>query len=271
VRVGRTVLAAGVGVPLAAVAFLAGQAYWASTQDLPDLEPTYEVDALVDPGGTVTPAGDLDERRPDAAASAALRLVVLGDSTAAGTGVADLADALPVQIAARVAAALERPVAVTGFGVSGARTEGVIRDQVPLLDGTDPEVVVIVIGSNDVTGLTTPWALRRQTRELLEAAHAAADAPVVLAGIPLFRGAGAIPQPLRRVTVAYANRMRPVQREAAGSVEGVRYVPIADEASPRFAGRPEAMSADAYHPSPVGYGFWADAIAPRVVAAAADR
>ncbi|MBA3586444.1 MAG: SGNH/GDSL hydrolase family protein, partial [Chloroflexi bacterium] len=37
--------------------------------------------------------------------------------------------------------------------------------------------------------------------------------------------------------------------------------------SPRFEGRPEATSSDGFHPSPIGYGFWADAIAPAVVAA----
>jgi lysophospholipase L1-like esterase len=33
---------------------------------------------------------------------------------------------------------------------------------------------------------------------------------------------------------------------------------------------PEATSSDGFHPSPIGYGFWADAIAPAIVAGLSD-
>lgn len=252
----RVVVGTAVGVPLAAVALLGAQAYYASTVDRPDLEPAYEVTTRVDvPGG-----------------AAPLRLVVLGDSLAAGVGSPTVDGSLPALIAERVAPALGRPVLVTGHGVSGARTDDTLSEQVPLLAGTPADVVVIVVGSNDVTHVTPPWVLRRQTSELLdEAREAAAGAPVVLAGIPLFGGADRLPLPLRWVVMAYAKPLRGTQREAAVEAEGVRYVDIARDASPRFRGVPDAMSADGYHPSPVGYGFWADAIAPEVTAAVTRR
>lgn len=50
----------------------------------------------------------------------------------------------------------------------------------------------------------------------------------------------------------------------------MRFVDLAAEASPRFAGVPEATSSDGFHPSPIGYGFWADAIALTVVNALSD-
>jgi lysophospholipase L1-like esterase len=43
-------------------------------------------------------------------------------------------------------------------------------------------------------------------------------------------------------------------------------VDLAAEASPRFLDTPEATSSDGFHPSPIGYGFWADALAPAVTA-----
>jgi lysophospholipase L1-like esterase len=51
----------------------------------------------------------------------------------------------------------------------------------------------------------------------------------------------------------------------------VVFVDLAEQASPRFLGVPEATSPDGFHPSPVGYGFWADALAPAVVEALAER
>lgn len=249
----RALVAVGVGVPVAAVALLGTQVYLTTRTERPDLEPTYELETTVGAGGD------------------ALRVTVLGDSTAAGVGSPTVEGALPVQVAERVAAMLERPVHVIGHGVSGARTDDTRVEQVPLLEGTRPDVVVIAVGSNDVTHLTPPWVLRRQTRELLAAARAASSgAPVVLAGIPLFQGAPALPEPLRSLVEAYAGPMRDAQREAAGQTGGARLVDIAREASPRFRGVPEAMSPDGYHPGPVGYGFWADAIAPQVVAALRD-
>ncbi|HWH31477.1 MAG TPA: GDSL-type esterase/lipase family protein, partial [Egibacteraceae bacterium] len=134
-----------------------------------------------------------------------LRVAMLGDSTVAGVGVLQVAETLPVQTAERVAAALGRPVEVTGFGVSGARTRQVAGMQGEELDRFD--VVVVVIGSNDVTGLTPPWRFRDQTRALL----AELPKPAVLGGIPLFGGATAIPRPLRDLVRAYAGVLRGVQ------------------------------------------------------------
>ncbi|CAN5921104.1 hypothetical protein BH23ACT10_BH23ACT10_13010 [soil metagenome] len=193
-----------------------------------------------------------------------LELRVLGDSTAAGVGT-DAADkALPSLIAERVARRTGRAVHVVGHGVSGARTADVTTEQLPKVDGAD--VIVIAIGSNDVIHLSRPGRLRRQTAELLTEATAA-GVPVVLGGIPRFYGVGALAQPLRAMTDGYAAVLRDVQRDVAQSAEGVTFVDIAALASPRFLGVPESMSSDEFHPATVGYGFWADALAPAVEAA----
>lgn len=241
-----------VGLPLVALAVLGAQVYYASKVDRPDLEPTYEVDTSVEIAGAIRP----------------LRLVMLGDSTAAGVGSPTVEGSLPVLVAERVATELERSVTVLGHGVSGARTDDVRATQVPLLADATADVIVVVVGSNDVTHLTPPWTLRRQTAELLAATREAAPGtPIVLAGIPLFGGADRLPLPLRWVVMAYARPLRTAQQQVALDTDGVRYVNIARDASPLFREVPDAMSADGYHPSPVGYGLWADAIAPVVTEA----
>jgi lysophospholipase L1-like esterase len=63
----------------------------------------------------------------------------------------------------------------------------------------------------------------------------------------------------------YSGVLRAEQVAAVEAVPGARFVDLAAEASPRFLGVPEATSSDGFHPSPVGYGFWADALAPAVV------
>lgn len=184
-----------------------------------------------------------------------LRIAMLGDSTVAGVGVLHVPETLPVQTAQRVAAALARPVEIVGYGVSGARTSQILDMQGQDLERFD--VVVVVIGSNDVTHLTPPWTFRGQTGELLDGL----PKPVVVGGIPLFGGATALDRPLRDAVQGYAAVLRRIQAEVAQERDGVTFVNIAVEASPRFRGVPGAMSSDGFHPAATGYGFWADALA----------
>lgn len=249
-RVARWVGIAVLAGPVGFAALLALQAVIARSGEQLPRDPGYRVDGVV---------------VPDSAAEAGVRIAVLGDSTVAGVGAPTAEGSLPVLLAERVADRLGRPVEVSAVGVSGARTADVVAAQVPELAGLQPDVVVVAIGSNDVTHLTPPWTLRRQTSELAEAVRAELDAPVVLAGIPRFSGARVMAQPLRGVVDRYARVLRDVQRDAAQEA-GIGYVEIARDASPRFVGVPDAMSEDDFHPAPVGYGFWADAIAPAVVA-----
>lgn len=242
----RRVTVAVAAVPLAAVALLAAEAVIAMRRSylpVPDAAITATV-------------GD--------AAGTPLRLVVLGDSTVRGVGSSSAGTALPVLVAERVAAAVGRPVEVTGVGVSGARTDDVRDEQARLLRDLEPDVVLVVIGSNDATHATAPWSMREQTRRMLEAVQdAAGPAPVVLGGIPQFATVPALLQPLRWVVGVEATWLRNAQRRAAADA-GVPFVDIAGLASPRFVGVPEAMSGDGFHPSDIGYGFWADALAPAV-------
>ncbi|MPZ86524.1 MAG: hypothetical protein GEU81_00360 [Nitriliruptorales bacterium] len=254
-----------VGLPLVAALVLAAavlivQAWWAARGVSLPTGPGYTVDL------TVAPYGQRIEETP----GAVIELVMLGDSTVAGVGSPTAAESLPALVAQRVADRLGRAVHVVGYGVSGACTDVVRAEQVPLMLDTGVDVVVIVVGSNDVSHLTPVWNMRSRTQDLLEAARSQSGAPVVLGGIPQFRTVPRLQQPLRFVTGVYANALREPQRAAAASDLPVRYVDIAAEASPRFVGRPESMSADGYHPSPMGYGFWADALAPAVAAAASD-
>lgn len=217
--------------------------------------PGYEVEGLLEPS-----PDDPDDRPP-------LRLVMLGDSTVAGLGAQEVEDSLPFQTGQRVADALDRDVRVKGLGVSGALTDDVLNEQIPMIDPA-ADIVVIVIGSNDVTHLTPPWRMDDLTAEMLRAARERApDALIVLGGIPLFGEARAFNEPLRSIVDAYAGVLRNVQQRTAVAIDDAIFVNIAKEASPRFVGVPEAMSRDQFHPGPRGYGFWADALAAGITAA----
>jgi lysophospholipase L1-like esterase len=220
-----------------------------SRREFLPMDPGYVIDGVVPGpgGGTADP----------------VTLAVLGDSTVAGVGSPTEAESLPMLIGERVAAGLGRPVRVTGYGISGARTATVLTEQLPRV--AEPvDAVVLVVGSNDATHATFWPNLRKDAEELLIQTRSLAPV-VVLAGTPRFHANQIIPEPLRTMVDRYAGVLRGQQRQAVEAVPGAAFVDLAEEASPRFLGVPEATSVDGFHPSPVGYGFWADALAPPVI------
>jgi lysophospholipase L1-like esterase len=245
-------IAMAVGLILGALAGLIGvELFLLGRREYLPMDPGYGVDQRVGPS-----IGD------------PLRLAVLGDSTVAGVGSPTAAESLPVLIAERVAHATDRPVEVRGFGVSGARTATVLRDQLSQVNGSF-DAIVLVVGSNDATHATFWPAFRVQVEAMLRRAVQAAPV-VVLAGTPRFHANEIIPEPLRTMVDRYSGLLRGEQIDAVDAVPGARFVDLATEASPRFLGVPEATSQDGFHPSPIGYGFWADALAPAVVAGLED-
>lgn len=212
--------------------------------------------------------GYLVDARVGSGDGPALRLAVLGDSTVAGVGSPTEEESLAVLIAERVGAAMGRPVEVRGFGVSGARTATVIGRQLPMIDRPF-DAIILVVGSNDATHGTFWPTFRQQVEQMLRTATAIAPV-VVLAGTPRFHANEIIPEPLRTMVDRYSGVLRGQQVSAVGAVPGARFVDLAAEASPRFLDAPEATSSDGFHPSPIGYGFWADALAPAIVAGLGD-
>jgi lysophospholipase L1-like esterase len=242
----RGFLLAGIGLG-AVIGLIGVELVLLTRREFLPMDPGYRIDSRVGP-----PTG------------IPLRLAVLGDSTVAGVGSPTERESLPVLIANRMATATGRPVEVRGFGVSGARTATVLRDQLPRLEGRY-DAIVLIVGSNDATH-ATPWpAFRKQAEAMLRRATEVASV-VVLAGTPRFHANEIIPEPLRTMVDRYSGVLRAEQVAAVEAVPGARFVDLAAEASPRFLGVPEATSSDGFHPSPVGYGFWADALAPALIA-----
>lgn len=248
----RVALALGLVIG-ALVALVGVELFLLSRREFLPRDPEYRIDARVEPS--------------ESGGGEPLRLAVLGDSTVAGVGSPTEMESLAVLIAQRTADRLGRPVEVVGFGVAGARSVDMAANQLPRVgDGFD--AVVMVIGSNDATHATPWFDVRRQTDAALVAARSS-GAAVVLAGTPRFSGTEIIPEPLRTAVDRYAGVLSEEQRAAVAAADGTYFVDIAADASPRFNGRPDATSSDGFHPSPIGYGFWADAIAPVLVEALA--
>ena len=81
---------------------------------------------------------------------------MLGDSTSVGYGTRS-PDELPGVILARgVARHLNRPVRMRSVGLTGARTSDLAR-QLEICLAERPDIVVILIGANDLRDMVPPW------------------------------------------------------------------------------------------------------------------
>jgi len=191
----------------------------------------------------------------------AWRLVMLGDSSSAGFGATD-ADGLPgVMLARGLAADTGRPVQLTTFAVVGSGAADLAR-QADLALREHPDVVVIVVGPNDVRDRVSPAVSVDQLTAVVRTLRAAPIA-VVVGTCPDLSVIAPIPQPLRRLAGHWSRVLAERQEVAVGRAGGLA-VPIGRMVSPEFVGNPELFSSDGFHPSAAGYARAVLALLPAV-------
>jgi len=198
----------------------------------------------------------------------ALRLTMLGDSTAAGQGVRRAGQTPGALLASGIAAIAERPVGLSTVAVPGARSDDLDRQVTRALADPSrvPDVCVIMIGANDVTHRIPAT---RSVRCLSQAVRRlrTAGAEVVVGTCPDLGTIEPVWQPLRWLARRASRQLAAAQ--TIGAVEqGARTVSLGDLLGPEFEANPrELFGPDNYHPSAEGYATAAMAVLPTVCAA----
>lgn len=194
----------------------------------------------------------------------ALRLAIVGESTAAGYG----APTHETSIAGHLAKALRertgREVSWRVHARGGATARRVSTALVPRLsdDGWTPTHVVVLIGINDLRLTWRPGTWNRSVAELLTTiGRRCPDARVVVSGLPDLRAIPALPRSLVPVLVMKAKRMAACT-QAAAAAAGAHYVAVEHLPLPA-----EFFSPDGLHPGPDGYARWASVLAPALAPA----
>ncbi|MFK4103552.1 SGNH/GDSL hydrolase family protein [Streptomyces sp. NPDC019531] len=197
-----------------------------------------------------------------------LRMVMLGDSTAAGQGVHRAAQTPGALLASGLAAVAERPVEFRNVALPGATSDDLDRQvSLALSDpGRVPDICVIMIGANDVTHR---MPATRSVRHLSSAVRRlrTAGAEVVVGTCPDLGTIEPVQQPLRWLARRASRQLAAAQ--TIGAVEqGGRTVSLGDLLGPEFEANPrELFGPDNYHPSAEGYATAAMAVLPTVCAA----
>lgn len=196
---------------------------------------------------------------PAAQSAQPLRLLVLGESTVAGVGVADQSLALSGQLAQQWAASQQQPVDWVACGRNGARARDCLRDLLPTVIDQSWDRVVIVLGVNDTTHLTSRPRWRREIRALLDSfAHSGGQC--VLTAVPPLAHFHALPQPLRGWFGLRSGLLDQDLQQVAATA-GAVHIAFDLPMEPRY------LAEDGYHPSAQGYRLWAEGIVRQMAAA----
>ena len=190
-----------------------------------------------------------------------VHLLAIGDSIIAGVGATELSRALVGQTARALADSRRCRVAWRALGVSGYDSAKVLEHLVPDLPDVSFDYIVVSVGVNDVTGLTTTRQWRRNLNQLLTMLHARyPTARIALAGLPPMHGFPLLPQPLRAVLGLRARTLDDIAREVVVADRNALHVPL------DFDPDPAKFSPDGYHPSEESYVEFGQHMADRLVA-----
>ena len=220
--------------------------------------------------------GTTDERPPlpdgtygDDLPGQPIRLLVIGDSAAVGYGMTT-AEATPsAMLGIGLAHVMDAPVEVRCRAVVGAQTSELMQ-QIAEIDGWDPHVAVIVVGTNDVTHQVPPSTSARQLGDVVR--HlVAADCEVVVGTTPDLGSVRPIMQPLRSVARRWSRNLARKQTMAVVGAGG-RAVSLGDLLGNLFTENRDIMfGLDRFHPSETGYANMVSVMVPAVAASLRER
>lgn len=183
----------------------------------------------------------------------ALRIIGVGDSIIAGTGVRELRDSLTAAYARLLHARVQLPVEWRVRGRNGATSASVLRKLVPTVPECD--LYLISVGVNDVTRRVTPGAFSRNVAGIHDRLREKAPASGFLfAGVPPLERFPALPAPLNSLLGAQA---RDLQQAAADALAGRprTYCYFFPATVP-----PGEFARDGFHPAESAVLAWAGAL-----------
>lgn len=185
-----------------------------------------------------------------------LRVLIVGDSSGAGVGVADQKDALSGQLVA----ALEKTHRV---GWKLVAKTGATTKSATVLLGSEPstayDVAVLALGVNDVAQLlfVSRWRARQsQLRNQLRARFKVRK--IFVTAVPPLQHFPVLPSLLQWVLGAHAARMNDALQEDIVNDADTHLVTI------DLPFTPDAMASDGFHPSARTYALWGQIMADEI-------
>lgn len=178
-----------------------------------------------------------------------LRVLIAGDSSAAGVGVSTQDAALSGQLVDQLSPDYDliwRLEATTGH-----QTQDTIA-RLKALPKQHFDVVILALGVNDVTQATSQRQFHIRQSTLMELLQTRFAPDLILCcGVPQMQLFPALPQPLAWVLGRQSARLDRVLAQIAGPSDCIHHLPF------QIPPAPDLAAEDGYHPSARAYALWA--------------
>ena len=193
-------------------------------------------------------------------AGPALRVVILGESTAAGVGVSTQQEGLARLFAAELATRTDKRIDWRVFAKSGATAKHARYKLLPLACRDSHDLALIVLGVNDTLGMRSRTAWRRTLTAIIQTLQSEQrpNGRVILAGIPDLAAFPSLPQPMRTVLSLQSRALDRQLGLLARPGTAVQHVPAPALDADDF------FSEDGFHPNAAAYQQWAAHLAESI-------
>jgi lysophospholipase L1-like esterase len=183
-----------------------------------------------------------------------LNLLAIGESTVAGVGAQNHAEALAGQLAKYLSLETKKSVRWHVVGESGITTRETLERLIPEIPDAEMNVVVVGLGGNDAFKVNSPNAYVRDMSNLIaKLREKYPRARILLTNTPMIIDFPVLPQPLNFVLWRLSRLHHEAIKRAVARVENVFYFDEAERVG-------EDFFSDGVHPSPYGYALWSEAM-----------
>ena len=224
---------------------LAGEVLYAGFRNLPTFEGANPSGTFGDPG--LPP----------------LRIAVVGDSSCTGPGLNNPDHIWVRRIGAHFGHRFH--TTVDSVAVGGSRAHDVLRDQVPMIIPTKPDVALVAVGSNDML-YGVPLKTFERNLEAIVAELLNCTPTVLLSGVGDLGTIPRLPFALTHIMRWRSKQADEVHASVATRHAGAVRVPMRERCGAAFED-PGIYSPDLLHVTAEGHRLWAEAAIPSIEAA----
>ncbi|MEY4397209.1 MAG: hypothetical protein RLZZ40_965 [Actinomycetota bacterium] len=180
-----------------------------------------------------------------------LRVLMVGDSTAAGCGANERDEMLAARIAHYASVATGRGATWRAIGQNGHRTDQFIADYLDAALAHPADIIYVSLGANDAMTVRNRRVVARNIIRIASALRAAnPNAVIAVSSLPAFFRFTRLPEPLRSTLYRISQG---IERTTRMRLDGEDRITMNRPPTPYPDG---FFARDGFHPGPLGYDLW---------------
>jgi acyl-CoA thioesterase I len=203
--------------------------------------------------GTLVPAPDIPRTPQTFGTGPKITYVVMGDSTSIGQGT-EYEYSYAVTTAKHLAS--RYTVTLINTGISGARVDDVLTDQLGQAVASKPDVLLLGVGANDTTHFTDLKRMEKSLQQIIDSLKQVnPNIQIILTRSPALDSVSRFP-PISKYILRI--RTERVNHVFDLIIRKNHLIPalIAERTRAAFLADPSLTAADNFHPNARGYALW---------------